>query len=152
MIEQPSPPPHAACLEPAVAAILVIWSCVAASADRKSSGLLLQTTVLRRRRLCGHALQIRKAKVFHELTATIPDGFPPSWTCLLLRYAAGEVLLFDTLKVVPAPFNAHLLAGVISSVAFPRLGSGVVSKHVRRPLLVSLAPCFRRIAFRDVEF
>ena len=61
-------------------------------------------------------------------------------------------MLFDALKVVPSPFNAHLLVGVLLQSLFFAWALAIVSKHARRPMLVPLLLVFAGLHFGLVNF
>jgi len=131
----------------------VLWSCIAALLIGSHLGFYFKQPYYEGGDFAANALQIRKAKVFHEFYGNYSRwGFHHPGPAFFYTYAAGEVLLFDTLKVVPAPFNAHLLAGVILQSLFLAWAVAIVSKHVRRPLLVPLLLVFAGLHFGMVNF
>jgi hypothetical protein len=153
MIEQPSPsPPAAAPIQP-WPRFFVIWFCIAALLIGSHLGFYLKQSYYEGGDFAANALQIRKAKIFHELYGNYSRwGFHHPGPAFFYAYAAGEVLLFDTLRVVPTPFNAHLLVGVLLQSLFFAWTVTMVFKHVRRPLLVPLLLVFAGLHFGLVNF
>ena len=154
MIEQPSPPPTRAAVSIQYwPRFFVIWSCIAALLIGSHLSFYLKQPYYEGGDFAANALQIRKAKVFHELYGNYSRWrFHHPGPAFFYAYAAGEVLLFDTLRVVPSPFNAHLLAGVLLQSLFLAWTVAMVSKHVRRPLLVPLLLVFAGLHFGMVNF
>src|ERR1700686_2137372 len=144
MIEQLSPPPaRAASSIQWWPRFFVIWFCIAALLIGSHLGFYFKQPYYEGGDFAANALQIRKAKVFHELYGNYSRwGFHHPGPAFFYAYAAGEVVLFDALKVVPSPFNAHLLIGVLLQSLFFAWAVAIVSKHVRRPLLVPLLLIF----------
>jgi hypothetical protein len=154
MIEQPSSPPA-----PAAARIqrwprfFVIWSCVAALLIGSHLGFYFKQPFYEGGDFAANALQIRKAKTFHELYGNYSRwGFHHPGPAFFYAYAAGEALLFDTLRVVPTPYNAHALVGVLLQSLFFAWAVSIVSKHVRQPLLAPLLLVFAALHFGLVNF
>ena len=153
MIEQPSPPTsRAAASIRWWPRLFVIWFCIAALLIGSHFGFYLKQPYYEGGDFAANALQIRKAKVFHELYGNYSRwGFHHPGPAFFYTYAAGEVVLFDTLKVVPSPFNAHLLVGVLLQSLFFAWAVAIVSKHVRRPLLIPLLLVFAGLHFGMVN-
>jgi hypothetical protein len=71
----------------------------------------------------ANALQIRKAKTFGEIYGNYSRWrFHHPGPGFFYCYAAGEALLYDGLKAVPSPHNAHLFTGVLLQSLFFYLG------------------------------
>ncbi|MEY2558435.1 MAG: hypothetical protein QOE34_1860 [Verrucomicrobiota bacterium] len=101
----------------------------------------------------ANALQIRQAKVFHELYGNYSRfGFHHPGPAFFYVYALGETILFDALKIVPAPYNAHALAGILIHAFFFAWALSIVAKRFRRPLLVPLFLVFAAVHFGLVNF
>ncbi len=154
MIEPPSPPPvRAAVSTKCWPRLFVIWSCIAALLIGSHLSFYFKQPYYEGGDFAANALQIRKAKVFHELYGNYSRwGFHHPGPAFFYAYAAGEGLLFDTLKVVPTPYNAHLLVGVLLQSFFFAWALAIVSKHVRRPLLVPLLLVFAGLHFGMLNF
>ena len=133
--------------------LFVIWSCVAALLIGSHLSFYFKQPYYEGGDFAANALQIRKAKVFHELYGNYSRWeFHHPGPAFFYAYAAGEVVLFDTLKVVPSPFNAHLLVSVLLQALFFAWAVSIVSKHVRQPLLVPLLLVLAALHFGLVNF
>ena len=131
----------------------VIWSCVAALLIGSHLNFYFKQPFYEGGDFAANALQIRKAKTFHEIYGNYSRwGFHHPGPAFFYAYAAGEVLLFDTLKVVPSPYNAHLLVGVLLQSLFFAWALAIVSKHVRRALLIPLLLVFAGLHFGMLNF
>ena len=87
----------------------------------------------------ANALQIRRAKVGQELYGNYSRWkFHHPGPAFFYAYAAGERLFFDSLKIVPAPYNAHALTGVLLQAFFFAWALAIAARHARSPLLVPL--------------
>lgn len=85
----------------------------------------------------ANALQIRKAKTFDEIYGNYSRfQFHHPGPGFFYCYAAGEALFYDALKVVPAPYNAHLLTGVLLQSMFLTWAIVIVARHSKERLLV----------------
>lgn len=100
----------------------------------------------------ANALQVRQAKALHELYGNYSRfGFHHPGPAFFYAYAAGERLLFDLLKITPAPFNAHSIAGVLVQAAFFVWAICIAAKRVRRPLVIPLLLLFGAWHFGTVN-
>jgi hypothetical protein len=101
----------------------------------------------------ANALQIRQAKVFHELYGNYSRfGFHHPGPAFFYAYALGEVVLFDALKIVPAPYNAHAITGILIQAFFFTWTLAIIGRRVRRPLLIPLLLVFAGVHFGLVNF
>lgn len=100
----------------------------------------------------ANALQIRRAKALEEIYGNYSRfGFHHPGPAFFYVYAAGERLLFDILKVVPTPFAAHSLAGVLLQVTFFTWALRIVARRVQRPLTLPLLLLFGSLYFGTVN-
>lgn len=101
----------------------------------------------------ANALQIRQAKVFRELYGNYSRfGFHHPGPAFFYAYALGEVVLFDTLKVVPAPYNAHAITGIFVQALFFTWALIIVARRVRRNLLIPLMLLFAGAHFGILNY
>ncbi|WP_438479537.1 hypothetical protein [Oleiharenicola lentus] len=78
-----------------------------------------------------NALQVDHAKKFAELYGNYSRfEFNHPGPAFFYMYAAGEVLLFDWLHVVPAPGSAHLLTSMFLQCAFFSLALVLIATHL----------------------
>lgn len=100
----------------------------------------------------ANALQIRNAKYFHELYGNYSRwGFHHPGPVFFYAYAAGEWLFYDLTRLVPSPFNAHILAGIIVQCGFFAWALGIVRRRVSHPLLIPLLLVFGGLHFATVN-
>jgi hypothetical protein len=100
----------------------------------------------------ANALQIRQAKVFHELYGNYSRfGFHHPGPAFFYAYALGEVVLFDALKIVPAPYNAHAITGILIQALFFTWTLAIIGRRVRRPLVLPLLLAFAAVHFSIVN-
>ena len=100
----------------------------------------------------ANALQIRNAKYFHELYGNYSRwGFHHPGPAFFYAYAAGEWLFYDLLRLVPSPFNAHILAGTIVQCGFFSWALCIVRRRVSHPLLIPLLLVFGGLHFATVN-
>jgi hypothetical protein len=101
----------------------------------------------------ANALQIRQAKGFHEIYGNYSRfGFHHPGPAFFYAYALGERLLFDILKLVPTPSNAHALVGVLLQLCFFVWAVWIVQRRVRRPLVLPLLLLFAALHFGAVNY
>jgi hypothetical protein len=101
----------------------------------------------------ANALQIRQAKAFHELYGNYSRfGFHHPGPAIFYAYALGEAALFDTLHIVPAPYNAHAVTGVLLQSFFFAWVLAILAKRVGGPLLVPLLLLFAGLHFGMVNY
>ncbi len=82
--------------------------------------------------LALNALQIIEAKAGRELLGNYSRwSFHHPGPFFFYVYAGGEVLLYNTLKIAPAPLNAHLLSGLFLQTAFLALAVTCVASSLR---------------------
>ncbi len=82
-------------------------------------GPLFRAPLMEEGDLAVNALQIRNAKRAHEIYGNYSRyEFHHPGPAFFYVYAAAEALLFDRLRVVPSPGNAHLIAIVCLQFAF----------------------------------
>ena len=87
----------------------------------------------------ANALEIRKAKLFHELYGNYSRwGFHHPGPIFFYAYAAGEYLLRDLLHAVPSPYNAHLITGIIIQTGFFAWTLLILRRRVAHALLIPL--------------
>jgi hypothetical protein len=90
----------------------------------------------------ANSLQIYRATHLLEYLGNYSRfGFHHPGPAFFYVYAAGEILFYNALHVVPAPENAHLLAGALLQSAFLATAIAVVSRYAapRRGLFVTAA-------------
>ena len=101
----------------------------------------------------ANALQIRNAKSFRELYGNYSRwGFHHPGPAFFYAYALGEVLLYDTVRVAAAPFNAHLLTGVMLQAFFFTWALAIAQRNVRLPLLTPVLLVFAGVHFSVVNY
>ncbi|HYJ06864.1 MAG TPA: hypothetical protein VEX43_17160 [Chthoniobacterales bacterium] len=100
----------------------------------------------------ANALQIRNAKYFHELYGNYSRwGFHHPGPAFFYAYAAGEWLFYDLTRLVPSPFNAHILTGIIVQCGFFAWALCIVRRTVSHPLLIPLLLVFGGLHFATVN-
>src|SRR5207248_678539 len=121
--------------------------------DRESSKLLLQTTVLRRRRLCCQRLADQESKgVPRTLRQLLQVGVSPPRACFLLRLRCRGGSAFRHPQGRTFPFQCSLACECAPPGTLLCLGR-VDRIQTRAPTFArSLAPCSGRSAFRPGEF
>lgn len=78
-----------------------------------------------------NALQIHNAKHFAEIYGNYSRfEFNHPGPAFFYVYAAGELVFHDLLHLVPAPANAHVLAGIILQSFFFALALALLSTHL----------------------
>jgi hypothetical protein len=133
--------------------VVAIWLTVVVAFVGSHFHFYFQQTHYEWGDLAANALQILKAKAFRELYGNYSRfGFHHPGPFFFYAYATGEALLFDTLKVFPSPYNAHLFTGVLIQAFFFAWSIAIVDKHVRRPLFVPLVLLFASFHFGMVNF
>ena len=101
----------------------------------------------------ANALQIRQAKAFRELYGNYSRfRFHHPGPAFFYAYALGEVVLFDTLKVVPAPYNAHVVTGIFIQALFFTWALVIAGRRLRRPLLLPLMLVFAGVHFGILNY
>ena len=101
----------------------------------------------------ANALQIRQAKVFHELYGNYSRfGFHHPGPAFFYLYAWGEIALSDFLRIVPAPYNAHAIVGILVQAFFFVLALRIIARRIRHPLIVPLLLAFAAAHFSIVNF
>ena len=101
----------------------------------------------------ANALQIRNAKSFGELYGNYSRwGFHHPGPAWFYAYALGETLLFDTVRIVPAPFNAHLLTGVLLQAFFFTWAVTIVQRQTKHRLVTPLLLLFAGVHYSAVNF
>ena len=101
----------------------------------------------------ANALQIRQAKVFRELYGNYSRfRFHHPGPAFFYAYALGEVVLFDTLKIVPAPYNAHAITGIFIQALFFTWALVITRKRVPRALLTPLVLVFAALHFGILNY
>jgi len=84
----------------------------------------------------ANALQIYKAKSLQELHGNYSRfNFNHPGPAFFYAYALGEILLYDHLKVVPTPRNAHLWVTVFLQCAFFSAALALLATKARQPYL-----------------
>jgi hypothetical protein len=88
--------------------------------------------------LAANALQIERAKHLHEIYGNYSRwGFHHPGPAFFYVYAAGELLLHDTLSLTPAPHNAHIYTGLLLQLVFFAAAVALVSRASSQPWLVA---------------
>jgi hypothetical protein len=101
----------------------------------------------------ANGLQIRQAKYFDELHGNYSRFlFHHPGPAFFYGYAAGEWVLYDLLKVVPSPHNAHVFVGVFVQTGFLAWALAILAKRVRHRLLVPLVLIFAALHFGAVNY
>ena len=101
----------------------------------------------------ANGLQIRKAKHFNELHGNYSRfQFHHPGPAFFYAYAAGEWVLYDLLKVVPSPANAHVFAGVLLQTGFLAWALAILSKRTRHPLIAPLVLLLAALHFGAVNY
>jgi hypothetical protein len=101
----------------------------------------------------ANALQIRQAKHLNELHGNYSRfKFHHPGPGFFYGYAAGEWVLYDLLRVVPSPYNAHVFVGVLIQTGFFAWALAIVARHVRRKLVVPLIVLFAALHFGAVNY
>lgn len=99
----------------------------------------------------ANALQIREAKSFHELYGNYSRwGFHHPGPAFFYAYALGEWLWHDLSGLVPAPFNAHILVGIMIQAGFFVWALSIIGKRVSHPLIIPLLLVLAAIHFTVV--
>ncbi len=102
--------------------------------------------------LAANALQIRQAKTFHEIYGNYSRfGFHHPGPGFFYAYALGEAVLFDTLRLVPSPYNAHAITGVLIQALFFTWALFIAARRVRQPLVLPLLLAFAAVHFSIVN-
>ena len=87
--------------------------------------------------LAVNALQIRDAKSFTELYGNYSRWhFHHPGPAFFYAYAFGEWLLFDLTHLVPSPYNAHVLIGLLLQTFFFAWAITIVKRRVGNALIV----------------
>lgn len=101
----------------------------------------------------ANALQIRQAKAFTEIYGNYSRfGFHHPGPGFFYVYGLAERLLFDELKLVPAPANAHAIAGVLLQLFFFVWAISIVHRRVQSPLVMPLLLIFAALHFGTVNY
>jgi hypothetical protein len=101
----------------------------------------------------ANALQIRRAKVFHELYGNYSRWrFHHPGPALFYAYAAGEWILADLLKVVPSAVNAHVFTGILIQSGFFAWMLVVLRRRVAHRLLLPLVLIAAALHFGAVNY
>lgn len=87
-----------------------------------------------------NALQIEQAKTGREIYGNYSRfGFYHPGPAFYYVYAAAETVLCDWLHVLPSPYNAHALAGLLLQGFFFAAALTIADGWIRRPLWMPLA-------------
>jgi hypothetical protein len=154
MIEQPFlPPAHAAARTHRRPRFFVIWAGVSVLFIVSHFSFYFLAPHYEGGDLAANALQIRQAKSFDELYGNYSRfGFHHPGPAFFYAYALGEAVLFDTLKLVPSPYNAHAIIGVLIQALFFTWALIIAARRVQRPLLLPLLLAFAAVHFSLVNF
>lgn len=88
----------------------------------------------------ANALQIHKAKELRELHGNYSRfNFNHPGPGFFYAYAAGEILLYDQLKLVPTARNAHLIVTLILQAGFFAAALALAARASPQPLWVAAA-------------
>ncbi|MBI5766320.1 MAG: hypothetical protein HZA93_00885 [Verrucomicrobia bacterium] len=101
----------------------------------------------------SNGLQIHRAKRLREIHGNYSQwGFHHPGPAFFYVHAAGEWLLHDTLRLTPAPHNAHLYTGALLQLAFYAAAIALLARHTRQPALtVALAIATGALHFAQVD-
>ena len=98
---------------------LVAFGVIAAGMIFMGRGLFFGTPFFETGDLAANSLQIARAANLQEIYGNYSRfGFHHPGPAFFYVYAAGEVVFFNLLHLVPAPENAHLLAAALLQSAF----------------------------------
>ena len=93
--------------------------------------------------MAANALQIDRAKRFEALHGNYSRfSFRHPGPAFFYAYAVGEGLLHDVLRVSPAPYNAHLLTGMLVQLAFFSAAIAIASRRTPQPMLAAASMVF----------
>jgi hypothetical protein len=99
----------------------------------------------------ANSLQIYRATHLLEYLGNYSRfGFHHPGPAFFYVYAAGEVVFYDVLRLVPAPENSHLLAGVLLQSTFLAAAIAVASRYAapRRGLFVAASIAIAFVYFQ----
>jgi hypothetical protein len=101
----------------------------------------------------ANALQIRDAKYFRELYGNYSRwGFYHPGPAFFYAYAAGERLFYDLVRIVPSPFNAHLLACIMIQCGFFVRALVIIRERISHPLIIPMLLGFAALHFAPVTY
>jgi len=101
------------------------------------------------------AIQIEKARHFEAIHGNYSRfGFRHPGPGFFYIYALGEQVFYRWLHLVPSPYNAHVLSGLILQCFFFSAGLIIAADWIRRPLFIPLAlfTATIHLAFADNAF
>jgi hypothetical protein len=88
----------------------------------------------------ANALQIQEAKTGRELLGNYSRfQFHHPGPAFFYVMAAGEIVFYDWLHLVPAPFNAQILAAILFNCACLTVALLILGEHFRSRLFAALA-------------
>ena len=153
MIEQPSKPPaRGVASNGRCPRFFLIWAGVSVLFIASHFNFYFLTPHYEGGDLAANALQIRQAKTFHEIYGNYSRfGFHHPGPAFFYAYALGEAVLFDTLRLVPSPYNAHAITGVLIQALFFTWALFIAARRVRRPLILPLLLAFAAVHFSIVN-
>jgi hypothetical protein len=100
-----------------------------------------------------NALEIRKAKSFAALYGNYSRWrFHHPGPAFFYAYAAGESMLHDLLHLVPSPYSAHMIAGIIMQTGFFIWTLSILRRHVRYPFILPLVLIAGALHFGAVNY
>lgn len=86
------------------------------------------------------ALHIERARHFEAIHGNFSRfGFHHPGPAFYYVYALGEQLLYRWLQVVPSPYNAHVISGLVLQGFFFWAAVVICARWIRRPLFIPLA-------------
>lgn len=132
---------------------IVLWLALAVLFIGANFGFLFLRAHYEGGDFAANALQIRKAKHFQEIYGNYSRfGFHHPGPAFFYVYALGEAVLFDALHVVPAPFNAHVIAGILLQTGFFAWGLAIVARRAAQTSSVGLLLLFAGLHFALVSW
>ena len=90
--------------------------------------------------VAANSLSVIRAKEFREIYGPYSQwGFRHPGPALFYVYAAGEWIFHDLLRLVPAPFNAHIIANLLLTASFLAAGITVFARWTASRCFLALA-------------
>ena len=131
---------------------ILLWVLVSALLIGSHYSVLFHEPRYEESDLAANALQIRDAKKGQEIYGNYSRfKFHHPGPAFFYVYAAGEAVFYDLLRVVPAPNNAHAVAGILVQGLFFSWAVSIVAQRTRSRLVVPLLLVFAAIHFGQVN-
>ncbi len=116
--------------------VVLIWALICTIFIASHFGFYFREAHSELGDFAANALQIRNAKSFTELYGNYSRwGFHHPGPAFFYLYALGEWLLHDLTRIVPSPYNAHAVIGVLIQSCFFVWSLAILRRHIRRPLI-----------------